>query len=306
MKKILLIILLLVGTLQTFSQQDPQYSLYMFNPLGVNPGYAGSREVLSAVLVHRSQWIGLEGAPETQALAINTPLKNKKMGVGLQIVNDKIGPKTVQTFTLAYAYRLKLGRGKLAFGLRGGILNYNYDWNKIEYKDEDDVIPNTAAESFMLPTVDFGIYYNTRTMYFGIALDHINRAQFNLIEGQDSINSAARVYSNFTATFGKAFVISDNLIIKTSLITRLAQGAGNIDINSSVLFKNKILFGVTLRTSGALVFMTEINLSKNLRMGIAYDVDASKIARSTSGSFEVFVGYDVGLFKSKVVSPRYF
>ena len=289
-----------------FSQQDPQYSLYMFNPLGVNPGYAGSREVLSAVLVHRSQWIGLEGAPETQALAINTPLKNKKMGVGLQAINDKIGPKTMQTFTLAYAYRLKLGRGKLAFGLRGGMLSYNYDWEKIEYKDEDDIIPNTAAESFILPTFDFGIYYNTRTMYLGLAIDHINRAEFNLLSSQDSINSEARVYSNFTATFGKAFVISDNLIIKTSLLNRLAVGGINLDINSSILFKNKILFGATLRTSGALVFMTELNITKNLRMGIAYDVDGSKVAQSTSGSFEVFVGYDVGLFKSKVVSPRYF
>lgn len=289
-----------------FSQQDPQYSLYMFNPLGVNPGYAGSREVLSAVLVHRSQWIGLEGAPETQALAMNTPLKNKKMGVGLQLVNDKIGPKTMQTFTLSYAYRLKLGRGKLAFGLRGGIINYNYDWNKIEYKDDDDVIPTTASESFMLPTVDFGIYYNTRTMYLGVAIDHINEAQFNLLSGKDSINSAARVHSNITATFGKAFIISDNLIIKASILTRIARAAGNIDINSSILFKNKILFGVSLRTTGALVFMTELNLTKNLRMGIAYDVNGSKLAQSTSGSFEVFVGYDVGLFKSKVVSPRYF
>ena len=306
MKKILLITLLIAGGLQVFSQQDPQYSLYMFNPLGVNPGYAGSREVLSAVLVHRSQWIGLEGAPETQALAINTPLKNKKMGVGLQAINDKIGPKTMQTFTLAYAYRLKLGRGKLAFGLRGGMLSYNYDWEKIEYKDEDDIIPNTAAESFILPTFDFGIYYNTRTMYLGLAIDHINRAEFNLLSSQDSINSEARVYSNFTATFGKAFVISDNLIIKTSLLNRLAVGGINLDINSSILFKNKILFGATLRTSGALVFMTELNITKNLRMGIAYDVDGSKVAQSTSGSFEVFVGYDVGLFKSKVVSPRYF
>lgn len=306
MKKILLITLLFAGTLQSFSQQDPQYSLYMFNPLGVNPGYAGSREVLSAVLVHRSQWIGLEGAPETQAFAINTPLKNKKMGIGLQLVNDKIGPKTMQTFTLAYAYRLKLGRGKLAFGLRGGIINYNYDWNKIEYKDDDDVIPTTATESFMLPTVDFGIYYNTRTMYLGFSADHLNRAEFNLLSGQDSINSAARVYSNFTATFGKAFIVSDNIIVKTSILTRLALAAGNIDINSSILFKNKILFGISLRTTGALVFMTELNLTKNLRMGIAYDVDGSKVAQSTSGSFEVFVGYDVGLFKSKVVSPRYF
>jgi type IX secretion system PorP/SprF family membrane protein len=306
MKKILLITLLILGALQSFAQQDPQYSLYMFNPMGVNPGYAGSREVLSAVLVHRSQWVGLKGAPETQAFAINTPLKNKKMGVGLQIINDKIGPKTVQTFTLAYAYRLKLGRGKLAFGLRAGMLSYNYDWAKIEYKDEDDIIPNTASESFLLPTVDFGIYYNTRTLYMGVAMDHINQAEFNLLSGQDTINSEARVYSNFTGTFGKAFVISDNLIIKASLLTRFARAGVNLDINGSILFKNKILFGISLRSTGSLVVMTELNLTKNLRMGIAYDLDGSKIAQSSSGSFEVFIGYDVGLFKSKVVSPRYF
>lgn len=306
MKKVTLIIILIAGMLQTFAQQDPQYSLYMFNPMGVNPGYAGSREVLSAVLVHRSQWIGLEGAPETQALAINTPLKNKRMGVGLQFVNDKIGPKTLQTITASYAYRLKLGSGKLAFGLRAGMLNYNYDWDKIEYKDDDDAIPTTAKESFILPTFDFGIYYNTRTMYMGLAADHINTPEFNLISGNDSISSRARSYANFTLTFGKAFIINDNLIIKTSLLTRVARTAGNIDINSSILIKNKMLFGVTLRSTGVLVLMTELNLSKNLRMGIAYDVDGSKVARSTSGSFEVFVGYDVGLFKSKVVSPRYF
>ena len=115
MKKIVLISMLCMMGLQGFSQQDPQYSLYMFNPLGVNPGYAGSREVLSAVLIHRSQWIGMDGAPETQVLSINTPLKNKKMGLGLQIVNDNIGAHTNQTLKATYAYRLKMGRGKLAF-----------------------------------------------------------------------------------------------------------------------------------------------------------------------------------------------
>ena len=158
MKKLTLIFLLFMAAMQGFAQQDPQYSLYMFNPLGVNPGYAGSRELLSGVLIHRSQWVGLDGAPETQALAINTPMKNKKMGLGLQIINDKIGPRTTQTLSASYAYRLKLGSGKLAFGLRGGIVNYSYDWNKIEYKDDEDAIPTTANESFMLPTFDFGMY----------------------------------------------------------------------------------------------------------------------------------------------------
>ncbi|PCJ26179.1 MAG: hypothetical protein COA97_06430 [Flavobacteriales bacterium] len=306
MKKILLIIVLFTGMLQSFGQQDPQYSLYMFNPLGVNPGYAGSREVLSTVLVHRSQWMGIEGAPTTQVLAINTPLKNKRMGVGLQFVNDEIGPHTTQNLSASYAYRIKIGRGKLAFGLRAGIINYNYNWNKIEYIDQEDVIPETAPESFMRPNFDFGLYYNTRTFYMGMAVDHINTAQFNLLSNQDTIYSAARAYANLKITIGKAFVLNDNLVLKTSFLLRGTRSAGNLDINTSLLIKNRILFGISLRTSDALVLMTEINLSKNLRMGIAYDVDGSGIAKSTSGSLEVFVGYDIGLFKSKVVSPRYF
>ena len=173
MKKILIILTVLTA-LNGFAQQDPQYSLYMFNPLGVNPGYAGSREALSAVLVHRSQWVGLKGAPVTQAFAINTPLKNKSMGVGLNVTNDKIGPKNILSATAVYAYRIKIGSGKLAFGLRGGIQNYNYNWDMIEYKNQEDQIPNTAVGSFVIPTFDFGMYYHTNTFYAGIALEHLN------------------------------------------------------------------------------------------------------------------------------------
>jgi len=304
MKRLLLLILFSAGTLMSFSQQDPQYSLYMFNPLGVNPGYAGSRELLSAVLIHRSQWIGLDGAPETQALAINTPLKNKKMGVGLQIVNDKIGPKSTQLLKGTYAYRLKLAGGKLAFGLSGGVMNYNYDWNKIEYKDQGDAIPTTASEGFIIPTFDFGVYYNTNTFYLGFSTEHINEAKYNLIS-IDTVNSNAKKYATSKLTIGKAFILTDNLILKTSFLFRASNTTGNVDFNSGLLFKNKFLFGFSLRRN-TLILLTEINLSKRLRMGLAYDLDASDVANSSSGSIEFFLGYDVGLFNSKVVSPRYF
>ena len=307
MKKILIITLLLAGSLQSYSQQDPQYSLYMFNPLGVNPAYAGSREVLSAVLVHRSQWIGLKGAPETQVLSLNTPLRNKRMGLGLEIVNDKIGPKVMQDVSATYAYRLKLGKGKLALGLSAGIVNYNYDWNKIDYKEDEDAIPSTGLKTFIRPVFDFGIYYNTNTFYTGIALDHINQADFNLmsISGIDSTESTSHVSSSLTFTLGKAFILNDNLVLKTSTLVRIANTSGNIDLNASLLIKNKILFGMSLRQN-TLVLISELNLTKNLRMGVGYDIDRSDLTRSTSGSFEVFLGYDVGLFKSKVISPRYF
>jgi len=305
MKKLIIISLILIASQAVFGQQDPQYSLYMFNPLGVNPGYAGSREVLSGVLIHRSQWVGLDGAPETQVLSLNTPLKNKKMGLGLQIVNDKIGPRNNQQLSLSYAYRLKLGGGKLAFGLRAGMLNYNYDWDKIEYKDAEDQIPTTGSENAMLPTFDFGMYYNTKTFYLGAAVDHLNQAKFNL-SSSDSLTSEAKKHSVFTATVGKAFILNDNFVLKTSALLRASNASGNFDVNASVLIKNKILFGVTARSSKAIVVMTEINLTKNLRLGAGYDIDMSDVAKSTSGSFEIFLGYDIGIFKSKMVSPRYF
>ena len=313
MKKIILITLLITGGLQSFAQQDPQYSLYMFNPLAVNPAYSGSREVLSAVLVHRSQWIGLDGAPETQAFAINTPLRNKRMGIGLQIVNDKIGPKTTQNITAAYAYRIKLGRGKLAFGLKAGIINYNFNWDKIEYKDGGDVIPEESSNGFLIPTIDFGMYYNTRTLYVGVAAEHLNQPSFNFVEADSTGNTQLDGGSNgsekgvnLIGTVGKAFVLNDNFVLKTSALIRMANNEGNIDLSAGLLIKNKVMFGMSLRSSEALMFIAELNISKNLRMGLAYDIDWSEVASSTSGSFEVFLGYDVGLFKSKVVSPRYF
>jgi len=298
-------VLCVIG-LQGFSQQDPQYSLYMFNPMAVNPAYAGSREVLSGVLVHRSQWIGLKGAPETQVLAINSPLRNKKMGLGLQIINDKIGAHTTQTLKATYAYRLKMGKGKLAFGLSGGVINYSYDWAKVDYKDAGDVVPETSNESFMLPTVDFGIYYNTKTMYLGVGAEHLNQSSFGLEQDVATTSTvAAKQYVNITGTFGKAFVLSDNLVLKTSLLLRLADAAGSIDINGGVLIKHKIFFGASLRPN-ALIVMSELNLTKDLRMGVGYDIDRSEVGKSSTGSLEIFVGYDVGLFKSKVISPRYF
>lgn len=311
MKKIILIIVLIIGGLQSFAQQDPQYSLYMFNPVAVNPAYSGSREVLSAVLVHRSQWVGLDGAPETQALAINTPLRNKKMGLGLQIVNDKIGAKTTQNITAAYAYRLKLGGGKLAFGLKAGIINYNFNWDKIEYKDGGDAIPEKSSNGFLIPTVDFGIYYNTRTLYFGVAAEHLNQSSFAEAQSSDNTplirgSNGSKKGINLIGTVGKAFILNDNFVLKTSALIRMANNEGNIDLSAGLLIQNKVMFGMSFRSSEALIFIAELNISKNVRMGMAYDVGWSKVASSTSGSFEVFVGYDVGLFKSKVVSSRYF
>jgi len=307
MKRILLILTLLT-VLKGFAQQDPQYSLYMFNPLGVNPGYAGSREALSGVLVHRSQWVGLEGAPVTQAFSVNSPLKIRSMGVGLNVTNDKIGPKSIITATAVYAYRIKVGAGKLAFGLRGGIQNYNYNWDMIEYKDKEDQIPNTAVGSFVIPTFDFGLYYNTNSFYAGLALEHMNEAQYSFTKSMINTQNGAQVYSHITGTIGKAFVINNELVLKTSTLIRSdRQGNGNIDVNGSILINKTIQFGLTLNTRKSIIILAEYNINRNFRLGYAYDHNFSALTQTTgSGSHEIFVGYDFNLSKTRVTSPRYF
>ncbi|MCC7333309.1 MAG: type IX secretion system membrane protein PorP/SprF [Flavobacteriales bacterium] len=307
MKKYLLILTLLT-VMTGFAQQDPQYSLYMFNPLGVNPGYAGSREVLSGILVHRSQWVGLKGAPVTQALAINSPLKNKSMGLGLNVTNDKIGPKSIITATAVYAYRIRVGAGKLAFGLRGGIQNYNYDWNAIEYKDKEDQIPTTAVGSFVIPTFDFGLYYNTNTFYAGLSAEHLNESQFSFTNAMVNTNNGAHVYSHIIGTIGKAFIINRDMVLKASALIRSdRQGNGNIDINTSILLNKTIQFGVTINTRKSVILLAEYNINQNFRIGYAFDYNYSELTKATgSGSHEIFLGYDLSLFKTRVTSPRYF
>ena len=310
MRKIIGVSILCLLGFQGLSQQDPQYSLYMFNPLAVNPGYAGSRELLSGVLVHRNQWVGLKGSPKTQAFSLNAPLLNKKMGLGLQIINDIIGAHTTQSLKGTYVYRIKMGNGKLAFGLTGGVINYNYDWNAVEYKDEGDAVPANANENFMLPTIDFGLYYNTQTLYAGFAAEHLNQSSYGFQSGgqqelNNSSGSGSKQTLNLTATFGKAFILNQNLIVKASTLFRYANASGSMDLNLGFLIKNKVLFGASIRQN-AIIVMTEINLSKNLRMGIAYDLNGGSSAELSTGSLEVFLGYDLGLFKSKVISPRYF
>lgn len=297
------VILLFITSLQGFAQQDPQYSLYMFNPLGINPGYAGSRDAISGVLLHRSQWVGLDGAPTTQIFTLHSPLKNNKMALGFQLINDNIGPRTTQDISIVYAYKLKLGKGKLAFGLRGGVLNYQYDWAKIEFKDQDDAIPLTANENFILPNFDFGIYYNTTKFYAGIAMDHLNEPDFNL-SIIDTTTSVAKKNVNVSITAGRAFVLNKNLILKASAILRGQSKQGHIDLTAGLLIKNIFYVGTTITARETLILLTEINLTKTLKMGYAYDFTATEL--SNGGSHEIFIGYDFNSFKSKVVSPRYF
>ena len=306
MKKIILLSGLVLSALCSYAQQDPQYSQYMFNPLLINPGYAGSREVLSVSALVRDQWTGFDGAPKTQSLTIHSPLKNNKVGLGLNLIADEIGPKKTTSFLATYAYRLKFKKTKLAFGLRAGIMNYNIDWTTIDYKDQADEYANLGSSSTTVPTFDFGIYFYGKTFFVGAASTHLNEAVYGV--SIDSTNtSRARLRTHNFFTIGKAFGLGESVIFKPSILAKSVDGIRpTVDFNLSFLIKNSLWLGASMRSGSGMVFMTEVNITDKLRLGYAYDLTTNRLKYHSSGSHEIFLGYDFEIFRTKTLSPRYF
>lgn len=301
--------LLCLLTLQAVAQQDPQFNQYFFNPLGINPAYAGSRGTLSAVAIHRTQWVGFKGAPSTESFAIHSPTRSKKMGLGLQILNDRIGPKNTTVISGIYAYKIRLGRGKLGFGLRASLYNYVFNWDEIEYRDNSNFGSiERGKETYYTPSFDFGMYYSDRRNYIGVEITHLNEGKLG-IQAADNVNIdfASRQQSQAILTAGKAFVISRILTFKPSILVKTTSNQpAFIDLNASFLLREKLWLGASFRRGYGAVAIMEYNITKALRVGYSVDFALTTLNRQNGGSHEIFIGYDLKLFKSGIISPRYF
>lgn len=290
----------------SFAQQLPQFNQYFFNPLGINPAYAGSRDAISAQMLARSQWVGFEGAPESQTVSIHAPIKKLNMGVGFQAINDIIGPRTFTGLYGNYAYKIKLGRGKLAFGLRTGIVFYKFDFNKLNYFDKDDPLYQ-GNTNFVLPSFDFGIYYNDRKFYVGAEITNLNQAKIQVIDTVNYSGNLSSLYNQINVTAGYAWRINKHLTYKPSVLLKTAGSSPFIfDVNNSILLNEKIWFGLTYRYGYGMIFITELNLLKGLRIGYSYDYTFNRLRLANLGSQEIFIGLDFGKTASKMISPRYF
>ena len=296
--KIIGSLILLSSTL--IGQQDFMQSQYMFNLYNINPAYTGSKDVLSASISHRSQWVGFEGAPSTQVFSLHAPITKLKIGVGIQIFNDVIGPRQMNGFNTSYAYHFRLGTGKIGLGLRAGIVNYTYNWDELNYKEVTDVVIGQSKQSGMVANFDFGSYYKDKQQFAGIELAHL--ATPSII----STNTEMDLEIHATGFYGRAFELSDKLVLKTSVLGRSSAVSGFIDLNASLLINRKIWTGVTFRTAGALIFMADYFVTSKLRIGYSYDYYMNGLSTAQSGSHEIFIGFDMDIFKTNMLSPRYF
>lgn len=286
------------------AQQDPHYTQYMYNTMSVNPAYAGSKGHPVITALGRTQWVGLEGAPDTQTLSFDTPIGYSGVGLGLNIVNDKIGPSRETYIDVNATYTIETGEsGKLAFGMKLGGRQLSIDWSKGIRRDGNDVSFRNNINKF-LPTVGAGIYYYTDSWYVGGSVPNFIRTEHydDKIKGGDVATERFHMF----AILGFVFDLSDDLKFKPATILKAVQGAPvSLDISANFLFSERFRAGLAWRWDDSLSTLLGFNVNKKFMIGFAYDLTTSNIINYNSGTYELMLRYEF-MSENRLKSPRFF
>ncbi|WP_163401122.1 PorP/SprF family type IX secretion system membrane protein [Flavobacterium fluviatile] len=299
-----LILICSIITFSTNAQQDPQYTQYMYNTMAVNPAYAGSTGVLEATLLHRSQWVGISGAPETQSFSIHAPLRNEKIGLGLSAVNDKIGPSDELYLDGNFSYSLALGYEKrLAFGLKAGMRMLNIDWTKGKYYDPNDVLLNQNIDNQMKLAVGAGIYYYTDKWYLGFSIPSFIENDYY----DDVQESVSYDRLHYYLMGGYVFDLNPNLKFKPAFLVKAVSGAPlTADVSANFMLYEKFVIGGSYRTDDSVSILAGFQISKSFYIGYAFDYTTSQLNKYNDGTHEFILKYQFNKNQSRIKSPRFF
>ncbi|MFC7526101.1 type IX secretion system membrane protein PorP/SprF [Parapedobacter sp. GCM10030251] len=329
-----LITLGLIGLAQIVNaQQNIQFTQYIFNSMSVNPAYAGYKEEWFGQLGLRSQWTGLEGAPQTGLLSIDgiTDPMHKRHGIGLQLTADRLGPQTATSAYANYAFRLRLNdedTQRLSFGIAAGVTQYSLDGTRLDPVDASDpTVPPNKVNTFV-PDVRFGVYYYNPQWYAGVSvMDLLSGDQSNNIfrwdnTTTDNIRRKRHIYFIGGALIGfySGLKLRPSVLVKEDF-----KGPTSLDVNAMFIFGNRFWIGGGWRT-GVTVFRKEyqrvtgnslskrnsfaaivqIYATEQLRVGYSYDYVASRLSGVQNGSHELTLGITFGRHRNRLLSPRFF
>ncbi|MES2778321.1 MAG: type IX secretion system membrane protein PorP/SprF [Bacteroidota bacterium] len=305
MKKIIYSILFILASVSLMAQQDAMYSQYMFNMMAVNPAYAGSREVLSITGLSRAQWVGVQGAPISNTLSFDMPIKSKHVGLGLQVFNDKVGVSSSSGFYASYAYRIKLERSTLAFGLQGGLVHFTTQYAQLRLDGAQTVIADKAFQenaNIIIPSAGAGIYLSDDRYYIGASLPNFFNTQIS-----SSTQVKVNKYDHLFLMGGYVFNLTRDFKLKPSVLLKAVKGAPmQLDVNVNFWMYDIFAIGASYRTGDAAVGMIELQAAPNFRIGYAYDYGFGQLRYFHSGSHELILRYEFGYTKDKILTPRYF
>ncbi len=279
-----------------YAQQRPIFSQYMFNGLVLNPAYAGNQKQWVTSLVHRDQWVNVEGAPKTQSLITHTAFKNRPMGLGLLVSRDQIGIHDDYSIYGSYAYKIKLLVGTLSLGLQGGFNYTQSNFEKLRRTSPFDPVL-TGTQTRFSPNFGTGAFYSNSTTYAGISVPYLlNNEVYNAAD----VLSEARERRYYFLTGGHVFTLNPSIKLKPSTLIRYQEGQPvNMDLNANAFFQDVINLGVSYRSGDSMIALLEIILNRSFSFGYTYDHTISRIGNYTDGTHEFMLSYRLGIGDSK-------
>lgn len=286
------------------AQQDPHYTQYMYNTMNVNPAYAGSRGHTVITAIGRIQWVGFEGAPNTQNLTYDTPLGYSGLGLGINLMNDELGPSKETYLDGNLSYTIQTGEdGNLAFGLRLGGRLLNIDWSKGSAQDENDGSFEPINNRF-LPTIGAGIYYYKPKWYIGLSVPNMLRKEH--YDADRPKGDIAVERAHFFLIAGYVFDLNENVKFKPATLLKAVPGAPlSLDVSANFLFNEKFRAGLAWRWDDSISALLGFQASRSLLIGYSYDLTTSNYNVTNSGTHELMLQYQI--FRDiRYRSPRFF
>ena len=303
MRTKILIFALMLTCYSGFAQQDAQYTQYMYNTININPAYAGSRGVMSVFGLHRTQWVGLDGAPTTNTFSLNTPINNSNLGVGFSLVNDRIGPTSDNTISADISYTVTMNEVyKLSFGVKASGNIFNLDTDKLDPSNPIDPNLQNFNNEFS-PNFGAGVYLHSDKLYLGLSVPNfLQDSKYN-----DNEVAVFQERMNFYFIGGYVFDVSPSIKFKPAVLTKMVTGSPlQVDASANFLFFDKFMLGGAYRWDAAVSALAGFQVTDGLFIGYSYDMETTQLRRYNSGSHEVFLRFELFNKVSKMVSPRFF
>jgi type IX secretion system PorP/SprF family membrane protein len=305
MKRLLKILLILFLPTIVCGQLTPLANHYLLNPMTINPAYAGNRGALNMALFYWKQWVGIKGAPETMTFAIDAPLRDKKVGLGLMIVNDRVGVTKETQFISNYSYKINIKEGILSFGLGAGVAITNTAFSDLVVLDPGDEFFLNDSRIFVVPNFSFGLHYSYHNYFAGISIPKFLNYKFNFNKNKYVLLNDPGLY-NYLLNTGYIFEISPKLkIFPSTLISYTPGGKFLYDINSQVNFLDRFWLGVSYRNNRSITGLFQFQINNQLRFAYSYDFDIGKLGRYSNGSHEIMLRYEFR-YKVDVLNPLIF
>lgn len=305
MKKLISLSVLILLPMMLMGQLTPVTNHYVLNPLRINPSYAGSRGGLSVAAFYRQQWVGLDGAPRTMSLELDAPVLSDKLGLGLFVVNDKIGVTKQTEVMTSYAFRISVGNGTLALGLGAGLVATNTAWSELIVLDPGDDYFLIDSKVFVVPDFSFGTYYSGKNYFLSFSIPRLLGYSFDFDKNKYSLRVEPGNY-NYVVNTGYMFPLGAKARMMPSALVSYSPGDRLLyDGSLHFILYDRVWFGATYRSTGSVTALAQFAINNQLKMAYSYDFDFGKLGTYNNGSHEVMLRYEFR-YKVDVINPLIF